>query len=286
MKAGFALILVLSWLAACCGNRFQEAWVMNCEHTFPDGTHFDLGPLTRTAGRPDYVGRDKSGNNYYINVCNNVQEIPHECRVLQKDIRAPVYQVRNDSFCHWLGLEGSHRWDLIEPGSPFVGVQLTYMDGEYCQEGVNRQVRLQMYCDHMGRLGSVADYYVTVEAPCTYVVTFPTIHGCPKDLRWSWGSWFDVLFFLGVGLYLGVGIAFNMNKYQMPLGVEAIPHIEFWRQLPDLVKDGVAFSVDFVLVTLGGESRRPAAASSGRGYDNGPRGEAAEARGGIKTDGP
>eukprot|EP00961_Rhodomonas_salina_P167521 2257546-Rhodomonas_salina.1 len=54
------------------------------------------------------------------------------------------------------------------------------MDGEYCQEGVNRQVRLQMYCDHMGRLGSVADYYVTVEAPCTYVVTFPTIHGCPK----------------------------------------------------------------------------------------------------------
>ena len=82
-----------------------------------------------------------------------------------------THQVRNNSFCHWLGVEGSHTWDYIgrpfvpkpcksipllplcvlvlpltvhanpEPGSPFVGVQLTYYDGEYCQEGVNRQVK-------------------------------------------------------------------------------------------------------------------------------------------------
>ena len=76
-----------------CGNRFQEAWVMNCEHTFPDGTTYDLSPLTRTAGRPDYVGRDKANNNYYMNICSNVQEIPKECRALKKNIPSPVYQV-------------------------------------------------------------------------------------------------------------------------------------------------------------------------------------------------
>ena len=27
---------------------------------------------------------------------------------------------------------------------------------------------------------SPGDYYVTVESPCTYVVTFPTPYGCPK----------------------------------------------------------------------------------------------------------
>eukprot|EP00286_Rhodomonas_abbreviata_P013417 CAMPEP_0181321596 /NCGR_PEP_ID=MMETSP1101-20121128/18777_1 /TAXON_ID=46948 /ORGANISM="Rhodomonas abbreviata, Strain Caron Lab Isolate" /LENGTH=269 /DNA_ID=CAMNT_0023429449 /DNA_START=369 /DNA_END=1178 /DNA_ORIENTATION=+ len=244
-------LVAASFIGFCDGNRFQEAWVMNCDHTFPDGSNFDLKPLTRTAGRPDFVGRDKSGNFYYINVCANVQEIPHECRVLQKDIRSPVYQVRNDSFCHWLGLEGSHQWDLIEPGSPFVGVQLTYSDGEYCQEGVNRQVRLQFYCDHLGRLGTVGDYYVTVESPCTYVVTFPTIHGCPKEVAWSKGTYFNICFFIGVGLYLGIGTALNMSKHSLPLSVQALPHIEFWLELPDLVKDGVAFTVDFVLVQMG-----------------------------------
>eukprot|EP00960_Hanusia_phi_P046306 757745-Hanusia_phi.AAC.4 len=137
-------------LGVADANRFQEAWVMNCDHTFPDGTSYDLSPLTRTAGRPDYVGKDKMGNLYYIN-----GEIPKECRILQKDIRSPVYQVRNDSFCHWLGMENSHSWDYIEKGSPYVGVQLTYSNGEYCQEGMNRRVKLQMYCDHLGRLGSV-----------------------------------------------------------------------------------------------------------------------------------
>ncbi len=93
MREECVLLILLAGLGVCWGNRFQEAWVMNCEHTFPDGSHFDLRPLTRTAGRTDYVGRDKTGNFYYMNICSNVQEIPHECRILQKDIASPVYQV-------------------------------------------------------------------------------------------------------------------------------------------------------------------------------------------------
>ena len=79
---------------------------MNCDHTFPDGTTYDLSAMTRTAGRPDYVGRDKVGNMYYMNVCGDVQEIPKECRALQKAIRSPVYQVcvRAGSACSVEGL--------------------------------------------------------------------------------------------------------------------------------------------------------------------------------------
>ncbi len=30
--------------------------------------------------------------------------------------------------------------------------------------------------------GSVGDYYVTQEGACTWVVTFPSVYGCPKGL--------------------------------------------------------------------------------------------------------
>jgi hypothetical protein len=47
----------------------------------------------RTAGRPDYVGKDKIDDLYYMNVCSNVQEVPKECKSYRKEVRAPVYQV-------------------------------------------------------------------------------------------------------------------------------------------------------------------------------------------------
>lgn len=245
--AVFAMMLVAD--SSC--NRFQEAWVMNCDHTFPDGTTYDLTGMTRTAGRPDYVGRDKLGNMYYMNVCSDVQEIPKECRALQRAIRSPVYQVRNDSFCHWLGLESHHRWSYIEEGSPFVGVQITYSNGEYCQEGINRKVKLQIYCDHLGRLGSVGDYYVTQQGPCTWVVTFPSPHGCPVAARISKGWMFVGGFVLATSAYCILGLLLNVNKFHMPLGVDALPHIGFWRGLPELVKDGVSFTIDSIMVQLG-----------------------------------
>ncbi|KAJ1488671.1 hypothetical protein T484DRAFT_1938695 [Baffinella frigidus] len=262
-------VLAVSMVGPSRGNRFQEAWVMNCEHTFPDGTTYDLSPLTRTAGRPDYMGRDKANNNYYMNICSNVQEIPKECRALNKNVRSPVYQVRNDSFCHWLGLEGSHRWDLIEKDSPLVGVQLTYTDGEYCREGGgNRQVKLQIYCDGMSRLGSVADYYVTADSPCSYVVTFPSPHGCPKVATTSKGASFLIGLLVLAGAYFGGGVSYNVIRRHMPLDVEAVPHIEFWRALPaTIVEQGYAF-LDWVMVKIG--KREPhlgEAEAGGAGYE-------------------
>ena len=47
---------------------------------------------------------------------------------------------------------------------------------------------------------------------------------------------------VAAALYLGVGIGVNRNKFGLR-GVEAIPNIDFWRQLPGLIKDGITFSV-------------------------------------------
>mmetsp|Transcript_12065 Transcript_12065/g.18921 ORF Transcript_12065/g.18921 Transcript_12065/m.18921 type:complete len:124 (-) Transcript_12065:77-448(-) len=108
-----------------------------------------------------------------------------------------------------------------------------------------------MYCDHLGRLGSVGDYYVTVEHPCTYVVTFPSPFGCPKDQGLSSAAIFNIMFFLVVGAYFGGGLAFNVTQHQMQVGVDALPHIEFWRELPELVKEGCMFSWDWLMVVMG-----------------------------------
>ena len=44
-------------------------------------------------------------------------------------------------------------------------------------------------------------------------------------------------------LYLGLGIAFNVQRNGAK-GLEAVPHLEMWKDLPFLVRDGVFFAVN------------------------------------------
>jgi hypothetical protein len=45
-------------------------------------------------------------------------------------------------------------------------------------------------------------------------------------------------------LYCACGIAYSVRKLGVPLGVGAIPHLEMWKDLPFLVRDGVIFTID------------------------------------------
>ena len=58
----------------------------------------------------------------------------------------------------------------------------------------------------------------------------------------SGGSLFLILLLgVAVPIYLGGGYFYNF-KYTEKRGIEAVPQIEYWRQLPGLVKDGCLFS--------------------------------------------
>lgn len=57
----------------------------------------------------------------------------------------------------------------------------------------------------------------------------------------SWGSLFLILAPIFIGLYIGAGYYYNY-KYKELRGVQAIPQIEYWKELPGLVKDGCIFS--------------------------------------------
>lgn len=57
------------------------------------------------------------------------------------------------------------------------------------------------------------------------------------------GGWLFIIFLLvGIVLYVGIGMGWNHRKGLR--GIELIPHLAFWKDLPALVKEGVLFSVE------------------------------------------
>lgn len=58
----------------------------------------------------------------------------------------------------------------------------------------------------------------------------------------SWGWFFVICLGVTVFLYVSIGVFYNFKKLGVT-GIEAFPHVEFWRDVPGLTKDGIAFSI-------------------------------------------
>eukprot|EP01059_Diplonema_ambulator_P035785 TRINITY_DN858_c0_g1_i3.p1 TRINITY_DN858_c0_g1~~TRINITY_DN858_c0_g1_i3.p1 ORF type:complete len:198 (+),score=57.38 TRINITY_DN858_c0_g1_i3:43-594(+) len=56
----------------------------------------------------------------------------------------------------------------------------------------------------------------------------------------SGGAIFLIILFVGFAVYLAGGIVY-MAKVKGESGINMIPHIEFWKDLPNLMKDGAFF---------------------------------------------
>ena len=103
-------------------------------------------------------------------------------------------------------------------------------------------MRVQFFCDPDAGVGKPLDYYV-LEEDCHYSITWPSKYGCPASgggfvggmSGWAFVGWFV----LAVAAYIGGGCAFNVLMRGATVGPDALPHPEFWRELPGLVADGV-----------------------------------------------
>lgn len=65
--------------------------------------------------------------------------------------------------------------------------------------------------------------------------------GCPGGGGYKSSS---ILFYLFVGfcVYICVGLFINIRTKELS-GKEAIPNIEFWREFPELVQEGITLSI-------------------------------------------
>jgi hypothetical protein len=70
-----------------------------------------------------------------------------------------------------------------------------------------------------------------------------------------------------MGAYFGGGVGYNVVRRQMPLDMEAVPHIDFWRALPGHVVEGGYWFLDWVLVKLGKREPRMGPDSVGVDYE-------------------
>lgn len=232
-----------------------------------DGYQFDLTPLKRLIGEADYIARDKHNNIYHLNVCDNVHEIPEECKVLAEAVESPAFQVTNDSRCFYLGEMGENDestiWQLIDEQDPELGVELYYHDGAECQPNEYRQMRYQFFCDP--NVDSELEKFDIIEfkGTCRYSAVWPTKHACPAKSdafkgpggprgKGMGGAVAFVIIILVVGaMYLGLGVAYNVYQRGMKPGLEAVPHVEMWRQVPELVKEGCSYTKAKVLGLMG-----------------------------------
>jgi hypothetical protein len=60
----------------------------------------------------------------------------------------------------------------------------------------------------------------------------------------SGGWWFVIWVVLGTSIYLGGGFLYKTKKMGTT-GIESIPNIDFWREVPSLVGDGGVFFMEW-----------------------------------------
>merc|ERR1711871_658149 len=111
----------------------------DCTYTSPDGSVFDLSPLTRVAGQSDWSVSDNQFV-YLFNVCGDVVDKPPSC---QAGVHSAGYQYEPGSSpnCYFLGQTSKYEWSLADPAKPWKGIELTYQDGQLCPNKKPRQMR-------------------------------------------------------------------------------------------------------------------------------------------------
>jgi len=218
---------------------------------------FDLSSLTGVDGK-DYIGKDlpnpkKQTNVYYIQIC---AETIQPCNQGSPPTAVPSVVCQNDtngSF-HSCGVLSSQT--IVAPNSTVqtaLGANvynsavfsIVYTGGQPTSSGGPRASAIVMVCDNTTTAGGAVKG--TVNEPAggnTYYIPFYTSLVCPDAAGGGGGGVvFIIIFFSLFGVYF-IGGALFMKFARGASGKEIIPNVEFWADLPSLIKEGVMFVVN------------------------------------------
>ncbi len=220
-----------------------------CSFQTSQGLHYDFSHLRKSGGE-DYTKIIQVGPNiqfiYRMNLCaNTLVNCQNEPAPATEALKIPAGET-----CRVLGRLAGAKWKVIDtPKSdknPWgKDLELTYINGDMCDpaKATSRSVTLRLQCDLTAKDPSKFFTEVKKEATCNTQYVFQSAEVCPSQGK---SHVLKLLTFLltifTIYCILGAAIQkFYMNK---PWGVELIPNYNFWMDFPNLVQDGISFTMD------------------------------------------
>jgi hypothetical protein len=243
------LLATAALLATVRGEKCQPEPATPCKFTCTgaDGavtSLFDLSTIKLASPAGYLKAVDSESQDYYVGICGAVESVtcavaPGTPIAIQTwyDPAPPHFPTDCASLGSFATQSCSH--EQSAPGAPPSDLVCSYTGGS-----ASRKIDVRLTCGAPGtQLQTAATqletmkYQVQVTDPSLCMQVPP-----PPATGLSKGSLFLILFAVSGIVYVGGGSWYNVKYRQMEPGSAAIPQVEYWRELPGLVRDGMAFS--------------------------------------------
>ncbi|CAF1265915.1 unnamed protein product [Didymodactylos carnosus] len=126
--------------------------------------------------------------------------------------------------------------------SPGTGVIMKSTNGDICNM-INRTMIAKFICDKT--IKNPTTMKIAELPPCTFNIEIRAAQACPGGGGLSGGSIFIILLIVLLFVYCVGGVVFR-RFIQGVHGIQAVPHLPFWQQLPILVKEGSSWTLSKV----------------------------------------
>jgi len=251
--------LILSIVLAFLAISWAEN-VCNWEYTDPISSKvykFNYNKLIRTSNY--FTGYENPTRNYmYImspcGVVGNITNCAANNATLCQVDQTTGNWVANVASWEKAGTPDA-QWSIINANDPAYGAQMKFVNGDICFIfGVQRQrtAYLQFVCGAQNTTVPNAFNVSEDDSTCTFVTLLVSPTACSggggggsggggsDDL--SGGSVFIIILVVVIPVYIFVGCIYKW-RVNGTSGIESCPNIEFWRDLPHLVKDGFSYTM-------------------------------------------
>jgi hypothetical protein len=245
----------LSWLAALVLLAAASAAnAATCLQPEINGVDFDFSSLSSpVAVQGTYSG---SSSTFYLAPCASIaaSAVPTSVGTnCQTATGGPYSGYQSEAIypynCYGLAYASPFTWSAVDSSDMTKGVTLLMSTGSKTGSSNTRQIQITFYCDPSAT-GATKPLFLTENGnsaakTIAYTYSWTTALACGGSSGLSGGSIFMIIVLVVTVVYFAGGYAYMYKKHGAR-GVEAIPNLEFWRNLPGLVKDGWMFVVDKV----------------------------------------
>ena len=250
-----SLILCISFLICHSSGSFSTT---KCQWTDDKSNEYDLNPLKKSDFWKVKDGNGDSGlfaMDYLFNFCQTVSQKCKNIYVGALEALEVLGQLTET--CEILGKNDAAVDQIItqiDANKPDLGIKITYHNGDVCtgsenplENGSMRKASFLIYCAENQETNFVqTKINSNTITKCNLEFSIKSPAGCRIGYGSGTGRKSEIILFWIVIVFLIYAVAgyiYN-SKYKGKNGIEAFPNLEFWKELPGLVKDGIKFSCE------------------------------------------